>query len=275
LRVSSLKKPKHYELRKLYWKDGKSLYQIARLYGVCYDTVWKWMKKHDIARRDVRTALKLALSSPEVRRKMSISHRRKFVFRPIPASAYVLGVLLGDGYVCKSKPNDCIVGLAVKDRVFAEKFKTALKKIGLGPYDIYTDSKETHRVRARSAEFYEWYNSLDLKKISSLIEGFEDRFVRGLYESEGCINVHESESMRIHIGNKNKQLLSMVQNIITSWGIPSGLYGPRKDGCSILQIYGDEHVKKFLCIVKPCIKTKPRTGLGRRGLGLKEFCARN
>ena len=159
LRVSGLKKPKHYELHKLYWKDGKSLYQIAQLYGVCYDTVWKWMKRHAIPRRDVGTAVKLALSSPEVRRKMSISHRRKFVFRPIPASAYTLGVLLGDGYVCKTKFNDCIVGLAVKKRMFAEKFRMTLKEMRLKPYNIYTDGKGTHYVRARSADFYEWYKS--------------------------------------------------------------------------------------------------------------------
>jgi len=271
-----LKRPKRCDLHRLYWGDGKSLHQIAHLYGVSYDAVWKWMKKHNIARRDMRTAVKLALSSPEVRRKMSISHRRKFVFRPTPALAYSLGVLLGDGHVSKTESNDHIVGLAVKEKMFAEKFRITLKEIGLNPYNIYTNGRETHRVRARSADFCEWYKSLDLKKISSLIGGFEDRFVRGIYESEGCINVHESGSMRIQIGNKNKQLLSMVQNIITSWGIPSGLYGPRKDGCSLLQIYGDEHVKKFLCIVKPCIKTRPRIGLYHRERpGRINFCVRN
>lgn len=256
--MKSLERPKEHELRKLYWENGKSLYQIARMYEACYDSAWKWMKKYNITRRDVRTAVKLALSSPEVRRKMSLSHRRKFVFHPIPASAYVLGVLLGDGYVCKSKPNDCRVGLAVKDKLFAEKFRMALKEMGLNPHNTYTDREGNHRVRAHSVDFYEWYKSLDLKKILSLIAGFDDIFVRGFYESEGCINVHKSGRMRIHIGNKNKQLLSMVQNIITSWGIPSGLYGPLKNGCSLLQIYGDEHVKKFLHIVKPCIKTRPK-----------------
>ena len=47
---------------------------------------------------------------------------------------------------------------------------------------MFTDSRGMYQVRASSANFYEWYKSLDLNQVVSLIQGYEKPFVRGFYE---------------------------------------------------------------------------------------------
>lgn len=260
---SSLKRPWHdrLELYRLYIEENKSIRQIARLYGVSRPTISRWMNKHGIARRDLGSAIRLGMSSPEVRKRLSIKLQRKFMARPSPALGYVLGVVLGDGYVCKlSKFRNHWVGLGVKAKPFVEKFARMLRSIGLRPSRIYVDKKGLYHLRATSVDFYEWFKLLDLEKIRTFIRGFEKWFVCGIYESEGSISErNDTGELYIRIYNKRKELLSMIQEILKDWNIESRLYGPDKTDCFILYMYGNGYVKKFLCVIKPCIKTNPRT----------------
>lgn len=249
------------ELYKLYWIDNKSLNQIARLYRVSHSTVACWMERLSIARRDLSSARKLWASCPEGRRhlrKLGMIKRKKLITFPSPVLSYVLGSVLGDGCVWKHNPPSgggyrYRVTLCVKNRAFAEKFAVALKKIGLNP-NICTRKDGLHQVQATSIAFYEWYKSLSPKQISSLIRGFEDRFVCGFYESEGSVYVHRGR-LRVNIRNKRKELLAIVQNALSNWGIKHQVYGPYENDILTLVIYGDERVEKFLNIVRPCIKT--------------------
>lgn len=246
-------------LNKLYWVDNKTLKQIAELYGVSDVTVIRWMNRYGVARRDRSAAARLRMSSPEVRRQLSMKLRKKFTPRPGPILAYVLGVLLGDGSVYKSQSArgsySYHVSLYVKDRLFAEKFAEALTKIGLDPH-VYIYKNGYHRVQAINGGFYEWYKSLGLEQISSLVRGFEDRLVCGFYESEGSIGVNKSR-LRIQIGNKHKELLFMIQNILQNWNIKSWVCGPYQDYFK-LHVTGDDRVKRFLQIIGPCIRVEPK-----------------
>lgn len=248
-------------LYEMYWKQQKSIRQIARLHGISCETVWRRMNKHSIARRDKNVAVKLALTSPEVRRRMSLKLRKKFVAYRSSALAYLLGVLLGDGYVCKVRKTrggyTYLTGLCVKDRIFAEKFAKTISKIGLNPY-IHAEKRGFHRVWATSIDFYEWYKSLSLEQIRELINGFESQFVCGFYESEGSISLDKSEMLYIQIRNKRRELLSMIQDILDSWGIETRLRGPYMWDCFTLAMYGKNRIERFLMNIKPCIKTQPK-----------------
>lgn len=249
------------KLYEMYWKQQKSIRQIARLHGISCETVWRQMNKHGIARRDKNVAVKLALTSPEVRRRMSLKLRKKFVAYRSSSLAYLLGVLLGDGYVCKVRKtrggHTYLMGLCVKDRIFAEKFAKTLSKIRLNPY-IHTEKRGFHRVRATSVDFYEWYKSLSLEQIRELINGFERQFVCGFYESAGSISLDKSGMLYIQIRNKRRELLSMIQDILDGWGIETRLRGPYMWDCFTLAIYGKNRVERFLKNIKPCIKTWPK-----------------
>ena len=248
-------------LYEMYWKQQKSIRQIARLLGISCETVWRQMNKHGMPRRSKNLAVKLALTSPEVRRRMSLSLRRKFTSYRSPFLAYSLGVLLGDGYVCKVRKtrggHTYLIGLCVKNRTFAEKFAKTLSKIGLNPH-VHTERSGFYRVRAISVDFYERYKSLSLEQIRELINGFESQFVCGFYESEGSISLDKSGMLYIQIRNKCRELLSMIRDILDSWGIETRVRGPYSSDCFTLAIYGKNHVERFLKNVKPCIKTLPK-----------------
>jgi len=243
------------ELYELYWTSNKSLRQIARLYETSDTTIIRWMKRYGIARRDKSAAAKLWLSFHDARMKL----RKKFVARPSETLGYILGVLLGDGFLCKHDPSKIYqVGLDVKNKVFAKEFYKALTKIGLNPF-IFADSRGIYRVRANSINFYEWYKSLDLNQVASLIQGHERSFVRALYESEGYVGMHkESGRLYIQISNTRRELLALTQDILFKWNIKSRVYSLNKNEYFRLTIWGDERVKKFLRIIKPCIKTSSR-----------------
>lgn len=250
-----LEKPSRDELYKLYWGENKSTIKIARLYRAHTNTVIGWMKKYGMARRDNKAALKLIA--------------RPFILHPSPALGYVLGVLLGDGSVYvrkrKSGKRTYCVQLHVKDKEFAEKFAVALKEIGLNSSVPHLTSNGSYQVQAVSKNFYEWYKSLcledgspDLGKIRLVIKKFESQFVCGFYESEGSIGFHKSGKLRMRMGNRRGELLSMVQDILKCYGIKSCLCGPGKRNYFDLVVYGDERVNELLAIIKPCIKTRPR-----------------
>lgn len=234
LKLDGLKKPASDELYGLYWTSNKSLRQIARVYGTSDMTIIRWMKSYGIARRNKSAAAKLWLSSREARMKL----RKKFIARPSETLAYVLGVLLGDGFVCRNNSYVYQVGLDVQNETFAKKFFLALTKISLNPF-IFQDSKKIHRVRANSANFYEWYKSLDLNQVVSLIQGYEKQFVRGFYESEGYVGVHRGSGRSyIQISNTRRELLTLTQDILFKWNIKSRIYGLNKNEYFRLTIWG-------------------------------------
>ena len=246
------------ELYRLYWTKNKTIKQIAQMYGVSQKTLVRYMNRHDIVRRDKSAAIRLWLS-PDIRKRMGAKRRKKFNSSPSSTLSYVLGVLLGDGFVHKSGGR-YYVNLRVKDWIFAEKFMKALKKIRLNPY-IFTDSRGYCWVQAISVNFYEWYEplKLDLEKVKTLIQKFEKQFVCGFYESEGSIVMHRkkfrADRLRVDIYNQRKELLSIIKNIFSTWGIKSWLLGPDKRGCFRLEVEGNKRVEKLLRIIKPCIKT--------------------
>ena len=251
LKLDSQMKPASDELYELYWTNNMSLRQIARLYETSNPTITRWMKRYGIARRDKSAAAKLWLSSYEARMKL----RKKFVAYPSETLVYILAVLLGDGFVCKHKSSyNYQIGLDVKSKIFAKEFYGALTEIGLNPF-TFTDSRGIYRVRASSANFYEWYKSLDLNQVVSLIQGYEKPFVRGFYESEGYMGVHrKSGRLYIQISNTRRELLALTQDILFKWNIKSGIYSLNKNKYFRLTIWGDERVKEFLNIIEPCIK---------------------
>jgi hypothetical protein len=181
--------------------------------------------------------------------------RKKFVAYPSETLAYVLGVLQGDGFVCKDESSyHYLVGLDAINKVFAKEFYKALTEIGLNPFIFVNNG--IYRVRASSANFYDWYKSLNLNQIISLIQGYEKPFVRGFYESEGYLGIHKrSGSLYIQISNTRKELLILVLDILFKWNIKARIYNLKKGKYFRLTIWGNKGVEKFLSATKPCIKT--------------------
>lgn len=82
-------------LERLILEEGKTVEEIAKMFGVTRSTVYKWIREYNIPYDDSRVKIK-----------------------PSPELAYVLGVLYGDGCVYRGKCYAII--LKTKDKPFAE-----------------------------------------------------------------------------------------------------------------------------------------------------------
>jgi len=250
------------DLNELYWSRELSTHQIARLTGFSQMTVFNWMKKYMIKRREKND-----------------SHCKRVDIDLSPTLSYVLGVCFGDGTVYKMwcrhlNRHRYEVALHVRNKIFAESFKAALEKQGF-KVRLYTYNGWWH-VFANSKIFYRYFSTLTLNDLRSILKSDElaKAFIRGFYESEGsyCLCYHKRWNYFneiLVISNTNLGLLKLIQELLRRWGIEFHIYGPfpRRPERSVyaLQTAQKELIGRFLKLVEPSIKYKPsskRLGLG-------------
>lgn len=240
-----------------------------------------WIEKREIFLKVSRKARETNLKKGNfLKRALSVIDTSKWEiyngkWRPKCSSAlaYVLGVMLGDGSITSYKHGKSIsyvIHLSTIDKPFAETFISALKDIGLKTvlFYFYPSKKKNwsnvYHVFANSKLFVEWYNSLTLEEIESLINGYEAEFIRGFYESEGSVSLNPGnrKSWVISISNRDRNLLKFVEKILVKMGFDFKFREfKRKDGIDYdLRLFRQEDMYRFFYTIKPCIKTYP----GRR-----------
>ena len=178
--------------------------------------------------------------------------------------AYILGVLKGDGCVTKhikcSAQNSIV--LNVTDIKFAKSFASSLKNIDLNP-TVFSIKKRKNqiRVRAFSIMFSKWYNSLNLERIEEMLTDKRHiiAFIRGYYESEGCIN-QSRKYPRCHqltMYNTNQKLQQMVHRFTKEVGFNFKIYHYERSNRKLiylLKLYKQKEISRFLEKITPCIK---------------------
>lgn len=255
-----MKRPSKTNIENLYWEIGLSQSEIAGYYGVSDATVSLWMKHHNICSRSLSES---AILMYKLHPKRAENNRKKgqksFDKTPSHSLAYILGVMLGDGSIDK---NHYRLRLEVKSVKFAQKFAENLNEIGMKPYLCIT-KKRTYPYRqyqlvgvSRKA-FYEWYIGLTLEDIGVVIDGYEQDFVCGFYESEGYIGYNYGLNQGIIISNNNKDLLSFIKGIMESWGFKPTLRNNTSTNF-LLCLYGTKNVRNFISMINPCIRIEPK-----------------
>ena len=150
------------------------------------------------------------------------------LLRPSEELAYVIGVVLGDGYAYRRRRaikgyRGITVGLKAKDKEFVEEFAKCLAKVlGREPIRIRREkSVEGYVAEARSQTLYELLKKpADLNKLKPYIEHCEEcvaAFLRGFADSEGSVNKHGT----ISITNSDLGLLSYIRGLLQRFGIES------------------------------------------------------
>jgi len=235
------------ELLDLYWNRNLSTYKIAKKYGVHHHAIQYWMNKFSIPQR-------AKVKKPNLKMSLDI--------------AYILGVLLGDGYVSAYH-----VRLNTSEKVFAESFAMALRNIRLNPsiklylrHEKREGWKETNYfcTCGCSKMFCDWLRTLSLSEIEKKVSSKKEyiiAFIRGFYESEGCIGYatkNEQKYLRLLIFNTNKKLLEMVRRLCNDLGYHFGLwekrvYHPKRKRQYVLGKYG-KRAFLFLKQINPCVK---------------------
>lgn len=117
----------------------------------------------------------------EILRKNSEEKMVEIDYDKVGHVSYVLGVIDGDGY----HDNKGSIGLEVKLKDFADKFKRSLEEIGFNPGRGQRRGKET--VWASSTAFVKWLQDFDwTTKFRWLNEqGAVWKYIEGAYDSDG------------------------------------------------------------------------------------------
>ncbi len=158
------------------------------------------------------------------------------LLKPSEELAYVIGVKLGDGYAIKRRIvrsynnrsyNDVRIGLDVQDREFAEEFSRCLAKVlrSTPKRPRYRKSAKRYVVEVGSETLYQLLRKpVDLDRLKKYIEHCENcmaAFLRGFFDSEGCVN----ERGYIYLCNTDLSLLEYVKHLLQCLGIETT--GPR------------------------------------------------
>jgi intein-encoded DNA endonuclease-like protein len=191
------------KLRKRGLSYTKIREEIYRKYGVWIDatTISNWLR---------------GVSSPYNGRRIPSLE----LLKPSEDLANVIGVCLGDGYTCE-KSYGCIIGLQAKDKEFVEDFGRRLGNVlGREPIIPWKDAR-IYIAEATSKTLYELLRKpVDLKRIKKYVEHCEKcmaAFLRGLFDSEGCV----SERGYVYLYNTNYEVLVYAKKLLRRFGIES------------------------------------------------------
>jgi intein-encoded DNA endonuclease-like protein len=150
------------------------------------------------------------------------------LLEPSEELAYVVGVVLGDGYAYMKRRaikgyNHVWIGLKAKDKEFAEEFARCLAKV-LNRRQIrprYRDDVGKYVVEVKSKTLYEFLRKpVDLERLKRCIEHCERcvaAFIRGFADSEGCVDKHGY----IYIHNTDLRLLTYIKELLKRLNIES------------------------------------------------------
>jgi intein-encoded DNA endonuclease-like protein len=147
------------------------------------------------------------------------------LLKPSEDLAYVIGVRLGDGYVFAHKRKDgyfdYFIGLRAKDKEFVEKFGGCLGNVlGRRPIRPWKDAERYAAVAVSKTLYKLLREPVDLKGIKKHVEHCKKctaAFLRGLFDSEGCID----KKGYIYLYNTNFELLVYAQRLLRRFGIES------------------------------------------------------
>jgi len=225
-------------LRERYIDDGLSSREIARRCNVSKSTVLNWLKRHKIDPRSLSNA----------HRYRDTYRKKEFSSEPSEDLAYIVGVLLGDGWIKKNQGN-YKTGLISSDKAFNESFYKSLEAIDLNP-SMYKNGKGYWETIAYSKSFFEWWSKMSTEKIWNFVSGRKElkrELIKGFYESEGTLAEY-----RVRMYNSDKEILYLIQKALTNLQFETSITQKETHTLSILG--GKEERRRFLEEIKPIVK---------------------
>lgn len=181
---------------------------------------------------------------------------------------YILGVIAGDGEVkANRKSSQYIVHLHSTERIFAETFANALKKINLHPFirteqPKYLNAKLQYTVTAASKRFVIWYVSLVAGQIEKWLDvkKYAAAWLKGVYESEGTwVKIKHSPNCHpIQIVNTSEEVVLLSFRALQTLGIDTRISIEKREHKGnrdlMISYIGAKQSNRFLSLTNPCIK---------------------
>lgn len=203
----------------------------------------------------------------EARATKSFSYQLNL--NPSPELSYLVGVFLGDGYVGMRNRGYC-VGLECKDEEFVDRFIECLSAVLGEPV-----RKRKRRARSSShsdtfiAEKYSkpMFEFIKSENFGGCVEIYPRDFLRGVYDSEGCVN---KLGKRISLSNTTLSTIQLTKNLLEKLGFHPRLntfYHPRWKTLYSLNIGRANEVARFSEEIGFTIERKQRRLRAHRFLG--------
>lgn len=220
---------------------GESTMSLAKMFSTDHSVISRILKRHNIKIRSLSEAAKLAhlkgRMAPNIERAWLIAKERGIHgtrkipenIEEIPEFYYILGVVLGDGWISHYK-TQYRIGLSVKDLDFALTFKKSFSKLGIKTRLRHYRNLWTVEVGRK--RLFTLLKRLTLQAIEKLVldsRVFKIKFIRGLFDSEGTVYTSKRGGFNVKIYNTNRELLELLRRLLLSLRIViSGIYLHRK-----------------------------------------------
>jgi len=240
------------EVRRLYKQDKLSTIEIAKKYNCSPWTIRSNLMKQGIKLRDCNS----------YHRWKSPANQIKPLLNTSPEIAYILGIYLGDGWTYNYK-NNYFIGLDTIDYEFAYSFFEALKKIKLNPCIFKKKNRDIWRMVSSSKMFFNWINRLAFSKIIKIAEQHPKQFIKGIYESEGCLSNNYDKRVNksylsIILVSAEKRTILLTKRLIEKLGYHPRLNlrkpAPPRKPIWVLTLNKQNEIISFFNQIKPVIK---------------------
>lgn len=181
--------------------------------------------------------------------------------------AYIIGVMIGDGFCFYSKSNRTYtINLKSIDKDFIINLKRKIKKEFNKNSRIDIEKNKTckkgycYRLRCFSKEIFyiiESYKIEIIKNINNYQKNIQISFLNGLFDSEGYVS-NPKNHKRIGIAMNNKKIILLCKKILSNNKINSHIYKSikRKKPYYDLYICGRNNIILFQKLLSPSIKRK-------------------
>lgn len=196
-----------------------------------------------------------------------------------PELGYLIGVLLGDGFVTyrKSKVTGgttYLIGLGTIDKEFAEKFADTLRswsgmKVSIFirpnrpdrtfPNGFTSKCKTQYHVYAVSKSYGEFFKKL-LAEIDILKtpDNFKKQVIQGLFDSEGCVTYQEKNTHRLTFSNRNVSKLTLFKKLLEEKGFHPTVELPTETQCGRVMLHRKVEFYRFLDEIGCTIQRKTK-----------------
>lgn len=213
----------------------------------------KDMTTKEIAKNLGKPPYAVWIKASRLRRKI---YTIKRVVSPSPECVYLIGVRFGDGFVTNNGRGYREFRVSTTDIKFAKKVQEAIVKVVGKARKIYVvknpkgtwTKKDIYDVGTEIKDLVDIVDR-NIDKLIPWIERYPEKFIEGLFDSEGSIYLDDGKYLRLEIGITNKKVLDIAYQLLIKLGFhPRFNIGKTPLGRPYyrLRLHNQQEVKKFL-----------------------------
>lgn len=189
---------------------------------------------------------------------MKYSYKEKELKKPTMGSklAEVLGVLNGDGHLAPLKYEACVVG-SILEQDYYRHLKELFEEVFNLEFKVFAVSETVVKLRCYSKNLVEFLHAdyklpkgnkigkLRIPKQVYIKKVWLKNYIRGLFDTDGCIFIRRGKDIAINIASADARFLSEIKRAMESLNLKASIFQEH------MYIYKKDHVKRFFEIIQP------------------------